>query len=93
MTEEEMKEFLIEDWGESGTKIIAYIATIPRFNGTFDDFLNFCTPCGGNWGGMLLTGIKAYNEHLWDLIPEDMGRNAFTDICLILRLWGVGFNN
>lgn len=22
------------------------------------DFLNHCTACGGNWGAMLLTGIK-----------------------------------
>lgn len=31
---------------------------------TYDEFLNYCTACGGNWGGMLLTGIEK-------LFPDD----------------------
>lgn len=87
-----IKDALVNDWGDNGIEIINYIATIPTFEGTFDDFLKLCIPCGGNWGGMLLTGIKAYNRKLWDLIPEDMGTDAFIDICYILRLLGIEFN-
>ena len=72
-------------------EIINYIATIPSFEGTFDDFLNLCVSCGGDLVGMLLTGIKAYNPKLWDLIPEHMGHNAFDDICYILRLLDIEF--
>lgn len=52
-------------------------------------FLTHCTACGGNWGGMLLTGIKKLWPAVWDAIPEDMGCHAFAGILCTLELCGV----
>lgn len=56
---------------------------------TMDEFLNHCTACGGNWGGMLLTGIRELWPAVWEAIPEHMGRHAFEGIILTLELCGV----
>ena len=55
----------------------------------FDDFLNYCVACGGNWGGMLLSGIKELFPDVWELIPDDMGMFAFSVICDTLRLLNI----
>lgn len=60
-----------------------------NFDGTFGDFLSDCTACGGNWGGMILTGIKKLFPAVWDAIPEDMGDNAFIHLSYTLILCGV----
>ena len=58
-------------------------------NCTFDNFLKHCTACGGNWGGMLLTGIKELWPKVWDAIPDDMGSFAWAGIINTLILCGV----
>ena len=58
---------------------------------TFDEFLKTCTACGGNWGGMLLTGIDEQWPEVWKAIPDDMGHNAFDTILALLILLGVQF--
>ena len=58
-------------------------------NMSFKDFLNECSCCGGNWGGMLLTGIHELYPEVWDAIPDKMGVFAFRDICATLILLGV----
>lgn len=35
------------------------------------EFLKHCKACGGNWTGMLLSGIKEINPEYFDKIPED----------------------
>ena len=53
------------------------------------DFIaNYCSPCGGNWAGMLLTGTKMLFPEVYNEIPEKMGKNgmdAFTNLCETLQ--------
>ena len=36
------------------------------------DFVkNYCDACGGDWVGMLLSGLKKVRPDLWDALPED----------------------
>lgn len=53
------------------------------------EFLNYCTDCGGNWGGMLLSGLKVLRPSVWDSIPNVMGSQAWGCICSTLILCGV----
>lgn len=53
------------------------------------EFLNNCVCCGGNWGGMLLSGIGKLYPDVWNAIPDDMGVDAFFTICYTLQLLGV----
>lgn len=78
-----------EHWGEDGDRVIEEAAKVTPFNGTTKEFLNHCITCGGDWGGMLLSGIKELYPAVWDAVPNDMGVFAFTDICLTLVLCGV----
>lgn len=75
-----------ENWGDD---FLMKACLAEKTTMTFDQYLNSCTACGGNWGGMLLTGIKSMWPELWDAIPEDMGANAFITICHLLILLGV----
>lgn len=59
---------------------------------SFEEFLSHCTACGGNWGGMLLTGIKKLFPHVWEAIPDNMGCFAWEGICTTLSLCGVKCN-
>lgn len=83
------KNTIRKDWGEDGDRVIKAAAEVLPFNGTTKDFLNHCIACGGNWGGMLLSGIKELYFPVWEAIPDDMGSFAFADICATLLLCGV----
>ena len=83
------QETIVDNWGESGKKVIEECIHAKPFNGSFDEFLSHCTMCGGNWGGMLLTGIKDVAPQVWDAIPDDMGVFAFNTICATLILLAV----
>ena len=80
---------LVDGWGEKGKEIIAACLVETPFTAGMSAFLNFCTACGGNWGGMLLTGIKALYPNIYDLIPDNMGWNAWGCICSVLTLLGI----
>lgn len=96
-TYDEIKEamdFLVEHWGEDGKRVIEAV-----FNETedglinrsmpFKEFLQSCTACGGNWGGMLLSGLKRLHPTVWEAIPDNMGDYAWPCICYTLLLCGV----
>lgn len=83
------EEFLIANWKENGIAIIMYIDTLKSTPMTMKTFLTHCTTCGGNWGGMLLTGIKELYPTVWNLIPDNMGTFAFNCICIVLNLLGI----
>lgn len=85
----EVQKCLVKNWEENGKAVIVACLHEKPFNDTFKNFLSHCTACGGNWGGMLLTGIKALYPKVWEVIPEDMGVNAFSCICNTLILLGV----
>ena len=81
---------IVKNWEEDGKKVIEEIAKIAPFTGTAKDYLtNYCIACGGNWGGMLLTGIQTLYPKGYDAIPDDMGVNAWSCICSVLILCGV----
>ena len=80
---------LVENWGETGKAVIVACPHEKPFNDTFKNFLSHCTACGGNWGGMILTGIKELYPKVYDAIPDDMGLYAFKCICSTLLLLGV----
>lgn len=92
ITESDLREaraFLLEQWGDNGLRVIEESKKVIPFNGNFSEFLKHCTACGGNWGGMLLTGIRELYPNVWDAIPDNMGVYSFTCICYTLQLCGV----
>ena len=86
----EAMETLEKYWGEDG-KNVAVMCLEEPLNMTGPEFLQNCTACGGNWGGMLLSGIKFYDRALWEAIPENMGTYAWVCICSMLTLLKVDF--
>ena len=83
------QNYLVENWGEDGKKVIEATHTVNPFNGNTKAFLDHCTACGGNWGGMFLTGIKKLYPNVHKAIPDDMGAFAFICIAMTMRLCGV----
>ena len=84
-------EYVVANWGDAGIKIVELISTKYANNPhmELDEFLNHCTACGGNWGGMVLTGIQELFPDVWELIPEHMGIFAFSVIGDVLNLLNV----
>lgn len=85
------EQILRERWGETADVVIAECAKV-NFGGNSSEFLDHCTACGGNWGGMLLSGIKALYPAVYAALPEKLGTNgnkAFENIIYVLQLCGV----
>lgn len=85
----EAQNYLVENWGEDGKKVIETAFTVNPFRGTTTDFLSYCLACGGDWGQMLLTGIQELYPEVHNVIPKEMGVFAFTCLCYVLILCGV----
>lgn len=88
----EIQSELIRDWDDSGKAVCKLAYYADKFSGSFEKFLTHCTHCGGNWGGLLLSGIRELYPEIYEAIPEKMGRNAFADLIHLLRLLGVEFD-
>ena len=88
-TIEEAQRTLVENWGNQGKVVIALAFQEKKFDGGMKAWLKFCTACGGNWGGMLLSGVRDLYPEVWEAIPEDMGVFAWSCICSVLVLLGV----
>ena len=84
-------EYVVACWHEAGLAIVNLVAEKYSNNDfmDLDEFLSHCTACGGNWGGMLLSGIKELFPDVWELIPEHMGIFAFSVISDTLRLLNI----
>lgn len=83
----EMYQMLRDNWGE---EVVMIIHNAPKQTGMkFDSFLEHCTTCGGNWGGMLLTGVQEFWPEVYDAIPDNMGVRAWECICATIRLLGI----
>ena len=91
----EAQDILIKYWGEDGKRVIEAIFNLKDGDDilhcgmSMREFLQSCTACGGNWGGMLLSGIKRLFPTVWNAIPNDMGAHAWSCICYTLMLLGV----
>lgn len=88
----EIQSEIIRDWEEAGKAVCKLAYYADKFGGSFEKFLTHCTTCGGNWGGLLLSGIRELYPEIYEAIPEKMGRNAFADLIHLLRLLGVEFD-
>ena len=81
---------LIKYWGDDGKKVFEKCFECHTNSMSLDTFLSdYCTACGGDWGGMLLSGIKKLYPDVWDVIPNKMGSYAWICICAVLTLLGV----
>jgi hypothetical protein len=88
-----VKNSILESWGENGVAVIVASAKENKAM-TFDEFLKSCTACGGNWGGLLLSGIKELFPETYAAIPEHMassGEKAFALLIDTLILCGIQF--
>lgn len=79
-------EFLVATWKEDGIKVLEVIAAQNTTPMTMNNFLDHCTACGGDWGAMLLSGIKTLYPEVYDAIPDHMGHFAWRCLCEILEL-------
>lgn len=80
------RDYVARIWGSNILSAIDNQHTVPM---TMEQFLDNCTACGGNWGGMLLTGIQKLYPEVYNAIPEDMGIFAWSGICRTIKLLGV----
>lgn len=91
LTQLEKAEFLLATWGIDGYTLLYYIdSTKDEYKEmSFDTFLTMCTPCGGDWGQMFLTGIKELYPTIYNLIPDDMGLNPFVSLVELLNVLNI----
>ena len=82
---------LAKEWGKDGENVVAECFKANTRKMSCNDFLENCSACGGNWGGMLLTGVKRLYPEVWDAIPNDMGHNAWGCIIATLKLLKIDF--
>ena len=83
------QEMLVKHWGIRGEQVIAETIRAERKPMTSKQFLDNCTAYGGNWSGMLLTGINKLWPDVWKAIPDEMGPQAWGCLCSVLVLCGV----
>lgn len=102
-TEIEVKDFIStvksikENTGLSDEIEMGFNDNIGKVKISMDDFFNQCTACGGNWGAMLLTGIKRVFPDGYDTVREqynsmdfnDGGVRAFAFLCEWVTAHGV----
>lgn len=86
---EKTKEFIIKHWGEQGKLVIAACENTNAQPMTVKEFLDHCFCCGGDWGAMLLTGIKALYPEVYDAIPDKMGSLAWACLSATLELLNI----
>lgn len=77
---------LVDHWGEDGKKVIEACFNANATKMTNNEFLDHCSACGGNWGGMFLSGIKRLYPNVWDAIPNNMGSHAIICIFSVMTL-------
>jgi len=86
----EAQDFLVKHWEEDGKAVIVACYHAKPYNGTFKQFLHeWCSPCGGNWGAMILNGIHECWPEVWEKIPDNMGIFSWTCLIYVLLLCGV----
>lgn len=80
-----MFKMITAHWDNSAD-VITVINNTPKTTMTLTEFLSHCTACGGNWGSMFLTGIKALWPTVYDVIPNDMGLCAWDCLCEVVNV-------
>lgn len=86
----EAQEKLVQHWGEDGKRVIEKCHKVNPYNKLFEVFIREeCSCCGGDWGAMILTGIRRLYPDVYDAIPNHMGMYAFILLCYICLLCGI----
>lgn len=92
----EAEQHIIDEWGpEVGGKVVneaCLVRYVAPFGGGTKEFLDHCITCGGNWGGMFLSGLEKLYPSVYAAIPDDMGATgdeAFINIIYVMMLCGV----
>lgn len=85
----EARSEILKAWKDKGQIVIDECSRVNRFNGNIKDFLEYCTPCGGNWAGWFLSGISKLYPSVYNAIPDDLGLNGFFTIMYTMMLLGV----
>lgn len=83
------QDYIVEQWGEDGENVVTACYYSRKEVMSNKAFLDNCTACGGDWGAMLLTGIKRLFPQVWEAIPNEMGMYAFIVLLNVLILCGV----
>ena len=83
------KTFIIKHWSEQGKLVISACDNANAQPMTIKKFLDHCFCCGGDWGAMLLTGIKALYPEVYDAIPDNMGSLAWACLSATLELLNI----
>ena len=86
LSELEGDDFIVATWKYDGIMVLAAIEEQDITPMSHNEFLTHCTACGGDWGAMLLTGIKVLYPAVYDAIPDDMGHFAWRCLCEVLEL-------
>lgn len=90
MNTNEIRALIQEHWGDA---VLTAINAEPTLQMSFDEFLDHCTARGGNWEGMLLSGLKELRPKVWDAIPDEMGAFSWALICGTIELCGVSLSD
>lgn len=80
------RDFIATLWGNEVVSVIDSQNTVAM---SMKDFLSHCTACGGDWGAMLLSGVKELWPEVYNAIPDNMGKFAWACICNTIMLLGV----
>ncbi len=84
------QEYLVNEWGEQGKRVIEECAQVTPYNGGVDSFVSIiCTDCKGDQCATLQSGIYTLYPNVFHAIPNYMGRNAFTCLTAVLALCGI----
>ena len=79
---------VIKNWGIDSYDV--FMTNRLNEHMSFDTFLKHCYATGGDWGQMLLTGVRElFPEEVYNAIPDNMGLHAFFTIVHMLEIMNV----
>lgn len=65
----------------------AFEYSLDREDMSYDEFLENCLACGGNWSNMILSGIRAIFPNVYDAMPDR--EYSFIELIEIIEMCGV----
>lgn len=86
----EVRDLLVNAWGDDvAGKVFAEIDKVHTEPMAVSDYMDKCTACGGDWGNMLLSGVKVLFPDVYNAVPDKLGKDgfdAFFNVCRLLQL-------
>lgn len=65
----------------------AFEYSLDREDMPYDEFLENCLACGGNWSNMILSGIRAIFPNVYNTMPDR--EYTFVELIEIIEMCGV----